>query len=487
MTFGRRALKRALFFSLCIYTSISLSVSPAEAATPNEVLQSLGLATTGRGSAKEVELLQKSLSWIGVFRGQINGNVDKPTREAISRFQRAIGARETGQLTSRQMETLSRRARDTERRASFRNETIEWVGMRLDLPQNYIEGMSISGDDKTDIVIRGRDAAYTVIFLERWFGSYNAPQWITTIKRWSEERKHRVLVSGVSGQIAYAVSEGEDRRTYWLYVVSRGETRGIEITLNSNSVWSLRPMIGRIIQSFEPFAATGARKSQIPARIRSGDYPGAELQPDWYLSMIGNGSGSIVSRRGHVLTNHHVIAGCEWLTVNGVRAELVGSDVGLDLAVIRAPQLEGREPIRFADRAIELGEFLLVLGYPVYNISPSLNATTGIVSSSTGFRGDRTRIQMTAPVQPGNSGGPVISRNGAQVGVVASKVSAAAQAQSNIENIGYAVRSAEAEDFLESHGIRPVIARDAFEMVDKPMAEKMRVWRRMAVRVECHK
>ncbi len=451
-----------------------------------DVLQSVGLATARRGVARDVERLQMDLSWIGVHRGHINGNVDQATREAIRLFQRGLGDRESGELTSRQREKLARRAEATHRRARFRTELIDWVGVRIDLPQAYVTDFKVIGEELEDVVIQGRGAAGILTVLDRREGNFTTRDWTATLRRWAGEREYQVLASGYSGSVAYAVAQDNDRRAYWVYEVRGREARGLEINLDTDNVTSMRPLLARMIGSYEAFAGPGVPRAQIPARLLAGDFPGFEKQPDWYLSALSNGSGSIVSRDGHILTNHHVIAGCERLTVNGNDAFLVGSDVALDLAVLKSSQLIDREPVRFAARAIELGEPLMVFGYPVFDISPSLNVTTGVVSSSTGYRGDRTQIQISAPVQPGNSGGPVISRNGAQVGVVVTKIAANERAESNIENISYAVRSAEAAKFLESYGVRPLIANDAFEMPDEPRAEAVQIWRRVTVRVECH-
>ena len=71
------------------------------------------------------------------------------------------------------------------------------------------------------------------------------------------------------------------------------------------------------------------------------------------------------------------------------------------------------------------------MGFPVFDVSQSINITDGIVSSTVGLRGDRTHVQITAPVQPGNSGGPVLDRHGAQVAVVVSKVGDVTRASSS--------------------------------------------------------
>jgi S1-C subfamily serine protease len=208
--------------------------------------------------------------------------------------------------------------------------------------------------------------------------------------------------------------------------------------------------------------------------------------PEWQRTMIGNGSGSLVSTAGHVLTNHHVVSGCARLTVNGSGAALLGSDIRLDLALLRVPGLSGRTPVRFAERPAQLGDEIFVLGYPVFSLSPALNATDGIVSSPVGLEGDRTNIQITAPVQPGNSGGPVLSVGGAQVAVVASKVTSELRDRQNIENIGWVIRGAEAEAFLRRFDVRPLRAGDGFRRPDGPLSEQMREWRRFVVRIECH-
>ena len=71
-----------------------------------------------------------------------------------------------------------------------------------------------------------------------------------------------------------------------------------------------------------------------------------------------------------------------------------------------------------------------------------------------GLGGNSTNIQMTAPVQPGNSGGPLFDMSGNVVGVVVSRLSAKA-VKTETQNVNYAIQSAVARLFLESQGVKP--------------------------------
>ena len=139
-----------------------------------------------------------------------------------------------------------------------------------------------------------------------------------------------------------------------------------------------------------------------------------------------SGTGIVYSEDGMVLTNQHVVAGATsiWVMVTDatgieqvVSADLLGTDPDVDLAVI---QLEGSSyvPVQFGSvRDIDLGDEVVALGYPLADVTgASLVVTKGIVSS---IRDDRGRdiIQHQASVNPGNSGGPLLSSDGSVVGV----------------------------------------------------------------------
>lgn len=132
---------------------------------------------------------------------------------------------------------------------------------------------------------------------------------------------------------------------------------------------------------------------------------------------------------GLLVTNHHVIDGCgaiEVVAADGRRpATVVDSVEQIDLALLRVYGLRGGVASLRTKSATLLGESATVFGFPLGGaLSSTGNFTTGVVSSLRGLRDAAGEIQITAPVQPGNSGGPVLDRSGAVIGVVQSKLDA---------------------------------------------------------------
>ena len=175
----------------------------------------------------------------------------------------------------------------------------------------------------------------------------------------------------------------------------------------------------------------------------------------------GTGTGFVVSRQGHVLTNHHVIDGCATIrtTSEGGKKPLtvIGTDAGNDLAVLKLPS-PFPNIARFREgRNVRPGDSVVVVGFPLHGVLASeANVTTGTVSALAGIRNDTRFLQITAPVQPGNSGGPLLDQSGQIVGIVVSKLDTLrlAKATGDIsQNVNFAINGGVAKSFLDSQSV----------------------------------
>ncbi len=137
-----------------------------------------------------------------------------------------------------------------------------------------------------------------------------------------------------------------------------------------------------------------------------------------------SGTGFAVGNGSSVITNFHVVDGCKSVRIaNAGTGQIKILDRRNDIAVVQ-PDRPIDRPLRFrsADQ-LKPGEEIIVIGFPLKGLlSSAPTVTTGIVSSLAGLRDDLTRFQISAPVQPGNSGGPVLDRAGNVVGMVVSKL-----------------------------------------------------------------
>ena len=153
-----------------------------------------------------------------------------------------------------------------------------------------------------------------------------------------------------------------------------------------------------------------------------GDQPNGEAPP-----ILGFGSGVIISNKGYIVTNNHVIAGSDEVVVvlnnkQEYNATLVGTDPNTDLALLKV-EAEGLSSMKFGDsNALRLGEWVLAIGNP-YNLTSTV--TAGIVSAKarnlpflrTQEFSIESFIQTDAAVNPGNSGGALINTRGELVGI----------------------------------------------------------------------
>lgn len=164
-------------------------------------------------------------------------------------------------------------------------------------------------------------------------------------------------------------------------------------------------------------------------------------------SKLTSGTGFGISSNGIIVTNFHVIDGAKIIKVRGVnldfnktyKAKVLVSDKNNDLALIKIDDYGfsslGTIPYTIKTGLAGVGENIFVLGYPLRaTMGDEIKLTNGIVSSRTGFQGDITSYQISAPVQPGNSGGPLFDSQGNLIGIINAKHVGA-------ENASYAVKS----------------------------------------------
>ena len=157
-----------------------------------------------------------------------------------------------------------------------------------------------------------------------------------------------------------------------------------------------------------------------------------------------------------LVTNRHVIQSCaavDVYTAEGKRpAQVQVADAAVDLALLRVPGLRGTPVKLRTPRSIRLGETVFVFGFPLSgSLTSGGNFTSGLVSGLRGLHDAPGDIQITAPVQPGNSGGPLLDAAGQVIGVVKAKLDAmkAAKAIGDIpQNVNFAISAPILVDFL---------------------------------------
>lgn len=173
--------------------------------------------------------------------------------------------------------------------------------------------------------------------------------------------------------------------------------------------------------------------------------------------LAGTGTGFYVAPDGYLVTNAHVVQSCKRVTLkNGAVLQVLDVQGDQDLALLKGETAGPVLSIRDG-RGVRLAEDLLVAGFPLGGIlSSGINVTVGTVSALLGIGDDENRFQFTAPVQPGNSGGPVLDMSGNVIGVVVSKLDAMS-VQNEVgdipQNVNFGVALPGLKAFLEANDV----------------------------------
>ncbi|MES2512617.1 MAG: S1C family serine protease [Bacteroidota bacterium] len=151
------------------------------------------------------------------------------------------------------------------------------------------------------------------------------------------------------------------------------------------------------------------------------------------------GTGFALNNKGYFITSYHMVQNADSVFVTNnvldrASAKLIASEASLDIAIYKIDNIDAIKdlafPFSFKDNASEIGDKIFTLGYPrrdaVYG--------EGALSSMTGFNNDTTMYQISIPVNPGNSGGPLMDEQGNIIGVIRGK-------QSSAEATGFAIKS----------------------------------------------
>ncbi len=204
-----------------------------------------------------------------------------------------------------------------------------------------------------------------------------------------------------------------------------------------------------------------------------------------------SGSGVVISADGDILTNAHVVNGCAQITVRYIsgtseNALLVARDDRNDLAVIHSKATSSPVAVFREGTSIRAGDAVVALGYPLSGLlSTAAGLSVGNVSALAGLRDDSRYLQISAPVQPGNSGGPLLDSSGHLVGIVTSKLNAAlvGRITGDIpQNVNFALKAEVARTFLDSKGI---VYQTAPSNGRLPPADVGDIGRPFTVNIEC--
>ncbi|KQS79526.1 serine protease [Rhizobium sp. Leaf384] len=170
-----------------------------------------------------------------------------------------------------------------------------------------------------------------------------------------------------------------------------------------------------------------------------------------------SGTGFAVTVDGWLLTNAHVVEGCGRIEVKGKGdATDIRVDATNDLAALKLTTMESLRPLAFRNSPTRLGEDIVAIGFPLAALlADSVKITTGNVNALAGIRNDTRYLQISTPIQPGNSGGPLVDRSGNLIGITSATLSKKTEDEIGVaaQNVNFAIRASVAELFLQSQSL----------------------------------
>lgn len=205
-----------------------------------------------------------------------------------------------------------------------------------------------------------------------------------------------------------------------------------------------------------------------------------------------SGTGFFVSGDGYLITNEHVVSSCTALNAIDAAGQKIPIQVirvlkSDDLALLKS----NTAPKSFAafrgSARINQGEAVVAYGYPLAGLLASEgNVSTGLVTALAGLGDDARQMQISAPVQPGNSGGPLVDSKGLVIGVVVSKLDAIAVSKitSDIpQNINFAIKFSSVINLLDLSSVK---YRSGNLQRDLPVETLTQQVKRYTVKIECN-
>ena len=193
-----------------------------------------------------------------------------------------------------------------------------------------------------------------------------------------------------------------------------------------------------------------------------------------------SGSGFSITTDGYIITNHHVVSEGGDIKVRGINgdfsksfsAKIIIEDKNNDLAILKVEDSNFTSisaiPFTISSKTADVGSSVFALGYPLRaTMGDEIKLTNGIISSKSGFQGDVTSYQITVPIQPGNSGGPLFDDKGILVGIINAKHIGA-------ENASYAIKTSYLLNLIESLSTPPNL-QSTNQLAGKPLTEQVKM------------
>lgn len=463
---------RAIVFVLLIW----MQTGPAKAYTADQLRDEFDARQL---TDQEKRLLQVGLAFANVYNGLIDGAWGKGSQRALERFTLANGGSVI--VTNADAVLAALEAFSAIREEGWERQYNASLDMSFLVPTAALTDGEPS-EAFVNLEVAGRSIGYSMTISE---GS-------------TAERYHDYTANRATGEV-YTV------RRPILWITSARTADGVSLYTRSDfrkGRWSTLMISGTDRDAGAFAAITGSIAPGYapaigisPGRLATGVYvlariladgttegpPAAEPGSDGVTANAapvapasGSGTGFIVTTSGHLLTNQHVIAGCSSLTVDENPARVLAEDAVFDLALLQVDALAGREPASFSGTPARLNSDVTVVGYPLSGLLGGLNVTRGTVTSTKGIGGDGINMQISAPVQPGNSGGPVLSASGLVVGVVVARLSDqyAMESFGTVpQNVNFAIRGEIAKLFLAQNGVEPVILADGQDVAPEDLAD----------------
>jgi len=205
--------------------------------------------------------------------------------------------------------------------------------------------------------------------------------------------------------------------------------------------------------------------------------------------MHSSGTGFAISSNGLIVTNYHVTNGRTGIKVRGINgdflkryaAKVLVEDKNNDLSIIQITDSSfkslGIVPYTISSKSSDVGSSVFTLGYPLMTVmGDEIKLTNGIISSKSGFKGDITSYQISVPIQPGNSGGPLFDENGNVVGILNSKLT-------NVDGVSYAIKSSYLLNLAESLSDQLTL-QSANILSGKPLTSQVKILNKFVYIIE---